>query len=72
MLYTNYYWGMHLMWWVVWLILLFWIFALPYDIPYQRQKKDSPLDVLQRRFASGEITNEEYQEKKEIIKKDLA
>ncbi|MEI6823098.1 MAG: SHOCT domain-containing protein [Bacteroidota bacterium] len=72
MLYTNYYWGMHLMWWVVWLILLFWIFALPYDIPYQRQKKDSPLDILQRRFASGEITNEEYQEKKEIIKKDLA
>jgi len=72
MLYTNYYWGMHLMWWVVWLILLFWIFALPYDIPYQRQKKDSALDILQRRFASGEITNEEYQEKKEIIKKDLA
>ena len=72
MLYTNYYWGMHLMWWVVWLILLFWIFALPYDIPYQRQKKDSALDILQRRFASGEITNEEYQEKKDIIKKDLA
>ena len=72
MLYANYYWGMNLMWWVVWLILLFWIFALPYDIPYQRQKKDSPLDILQRRFASGEITNEEYQEKKEIIKKDLA
>ena len=72
MFYTNYYWGMHLMWWIIWLMLLFWIFVLPYDIPYQRQKKDSALDILQKRLASGEITNEEYQEKKDIIKKDLA
>jgi putative membrane protein len=34
--------------------------------------KDSPLDILQRRLASGEITNEEYQEKKNILESDLA
>ena len=47
--------------------MLFWIFATPYTIPGQRSKKDSPLDILKKRFASGEITKEEYQEKKKLI-----
>ena len=67
MYYNGNFWGMHLIWWFVWLILLFWIFATPYDIPGQRKKKDSPLDILKKRFASGEITKEEYLEKKGII-----
>ena len=66
------FWGMHLIWWVIWLFLLFWIFAMPYNIPGQRMMKDSPLDILRRRFALGEITNEEYQEKKKILEDDLA
>jgi len=61
---------MHLIWWLVWIFLLFWIFALPYNIPGQRMKKDSPFDILQKRFALGEITNEEYLEKKRILEKD--
>jgi putative membrane protein len=47
--------------------MIFWIFATPYDIPGQRKRKNSPLDLLQRRFASGEITKEEYQDHKEIL-----
>lgn len=73
MMYGDYYYGgMHLVWWIVWIFLLFWIFALPYNIPGQRMRKDSPLDILQRRFAIGEITNEEYQEKKKILENDVA
>jgi len=49
--------------------MLFWIFALPYDIPFQRKRKDSALDILKRRLASGEISNEEYLEKKKILEK---
>jgi putative membrane protein len=71
MFYNTNYWGMGLIWWFVWIVLLFWIFALPYNIPGQRYKKDSPLDILQKRFALGEITNEEYQEKKKILENDL-
>ena len=71
MFYDGYHtWGMHLMWWFVWVIFLFWVFALPYDIPGQRKKKDSPVDILQKRLASGHITNEEYHEKKKIIEND--
>ena len=68
MYYDNYYfWGMHLAWWFVWLFLLFWIFVTPYDIPGQRTKNNTPLDILKKRLASGQINKEEYQEKKKIL-----
>lgn len=68
MYYENYhYWGMNLIWWVIWLVLLFWIFASPYPIPGQKSRKDTPLDVLKKRFASGQISEQEYLEKKKII-----
>lgn len=65
------FWGMHLIWWFAWIILLFWIFATPYNIPGQRKKNDSTFDILQKRFASGHITNDEYQEKKKMLENDL-
>ena len=68
MMYEGYnYGGMHFFWWFMWIIMIFWIFATPYNIPGQRRSKDSALDILQKRFASGAITNEEYQEKKKIL-----
>jgi putative membrane protein len=70
MYYGNYFWGMDLIWWFVWFVLLVWIFAIPYDIPGQRRKKDSALDVLKKRFASGQITREEYEESKKTLEKD--
>lgn len=70
MYYTYYFGGMHLVWWILWMMLIFWIFATPYDIPGQRRKKDSPLDILKKRLASGEISTEEYQEKKKILDND--
>ena len=65
--YTNYYYGMNVIWWVLWIILLFWIFAIPYDIPGQRRKRDSALDTLQKRYANGSITESEYLDKKRIL-----
>jgi putative membrane protein len=62
---------MNLIWWFIWAVMLFWIFAIPYDIPGQRKKKDSALDILQKRFASGEISNDEYREKKILLESDL-
>lgn len=67
MYYDYHFGGMHLVWWFIWMIFLFWIFVTPYNIPGQRTKKDTPLDVLKKRFASGQISNEEYREKKRIL-----
>ena len=69
--YNNSYWGMNMIWWVIWIIMIFWIFATPYNIPGQRMKNDSPLDILRKRFAAGEINNDEYQEKKKILEADM-
>lgn len=70
-MYDGYhFWGMHLIWWVIWVILLFWIFFTPYDVP-GRKRKDSPLEILQRRFASGEMSKEEYEERRAIIERDV-
>ncbi len=67
MYYENYYWGMSFIWWVLWIILLLWIFAVPYNIPGQRHKKDNALDILKKRYANGLITESEYYDKKKII-----
>ncbi len=68
MYYDGYhFWGMHLFWWIIWGIMLFTIFVTPYDIPGQRKRKNSALDILQKRFADGQITNEEYVEKKKLL-----
>jgi putative membrane protein len=58
---------MNLIWWFIWMVMIFWIFAFPYDIPRQRKKKDGPLDILQKRFAAGQINTIEYQEKKKLL-----
>ena len=59
--------GMHLIWWFIWAVFIFWIFATPYDIPGQKTKKDTPLDILKKRYAAGTITTEEYKEKKKHL-----
>ena len=71
MMYYNNYWGMDLIWWCAWIFMLLWIFAVPYDIPGQRNRKDSPLDVLLKRYANGEIGKEEYAERKKIIEIEM-
>ncbi|MGP8215526.1 MAG: SHOCT domain-containing protein [Bacteroidia bacterium] len=70
MFYNNYFGGMHFFWWVFWVMMLIWVFAIPYNIPGQRFKVDSPLDTLKKRLASGQITTEQYQEMKKTLEID--
>lgn len=62
--------GMHMIWWFFWIIILIWIFATPYDLPGQRRNRDTALDILKKRFAKGEITKEEFDEKKKFLNKN--
>jgi|AntDeeMinimDraft_4_1070355.scaffolds.fasta_scaffold17556_2 putative membrane protein len=68
--YEGSFWGMHLIWWIIWVILIAWIFFIPAKIPYQKSKKDSPLDILKTRFAKGELSKEEFEESKKILISD--
>lgn len=58
--------GMHLLWWLFWILLIVGFFALlePTSKAEARRRRMTPLDILQRRYAAGELTTEEYEERK--------
>jgi len=64
------FWGMHLIWWAIWFVLLGWIFFAPSSSSYSEIEDDDPLTSLKRRFAKGEITKSEYEESKKLLKSD--
>ena len=69
-MYEHHYWGMHFFWWLFWLILVLWLFSTRRKNLGQQTKEDSPLEILKKRFAKGEITKEEYEEIKNTLDKD--
>lgn len=70
MLNTSAFLGMDLIWWMVFLVLIVWIFIIPFDIPGQRNKSESPLEILKKRFAAGDITAEEFKRDSNLLKGD--
>lgn len=61
------FWGMHFFWWIFWIIILVWIFPTPYNLLGERTKTETPLDILKKRFVKGEITKEDFEEKKKFL-----
>lgn len=61
-------WGMHWAWWIFWILLvagLVWAMARSGGHPAQTEpRRETPLETLQRRYAEGEITTDEYEERK--------
>ena len=71
MSYTDgFFWGMHLIWWGIWFGALGWIFFGPSNWPYPEEEEDENLVTLKRRFARGEITKQEFEQSKKILKSD--
>lgn len=69
-LHTSAFLGMDLIWWAVFLVILIWIFIAPFDIPGKRRQRDSPLEILKKRFAAGEITAEEFKRDRNLLNSD--
>lgn len=66
----GFFWGMHWFWWIIWIFFIIWIFAIPYNIPGQRIEKENPLDILMKKYAAGEISTQEYEERRKILERD--
>ncbi len=66
-----YFWGMHWGWWFFWMFLwmLFFSFMAPMKRSTYRQMQ-SPLQLLQKRYAAGEITGEDYDERRTKLLRD--
>lgn len=67
-----YFWGMHSYWWIFWFVI--WISFFSFMMPMRRttyRQMQSPLQLLQRRYAAGEITSEEYEERRTKLQRDV-
>jgi len=51
-------------------MLLVWIFLTPWDVPGQKKKPDSPMEILKKRYARGEINKEQYEEMRGNLEKN--
>jgi putative membrane protein len=61
---ANHLFGMHVSWWFIVALVLVNIFDFFYQFSEAKSKKYSPLNILKRRLALGEISKEDYLEKK--------
>lgn len=64
--------GMHIFWWFFWVVvvlaIVFWGRG---DSRVRRERpRETPLELLRRRLANGEISPEEYEKRKVILERD--
>jgi putative membrane protein len=59
-------WGMHVLWWLFWVPIVMVLIVLTLTL-WRRGARNSPLDILQRRYASGDISTEEYLTRKKQL-----
>lgn len=62
------FWGMHVFWWLFWIAVMVVLFTSL--SPTSRRQSERPLEILQRRYATGEITTQEYEERKAALERD--
>jgi putative membrane protein len=74
--YPHHVWGMHWLWWLFWiLVIVAVLWALSRHLtrpapPPEQAPPESPLDRLERRYADGEISTEEYEERRALLLRD--
>jgi len=63
-------WNMHGFGWIFWLVviaLLVWFLVSFISTKNKNTPNESPLEILKKRFARGEITKQEFEEKKKAL-----
>lgn len=65
------FWGMHLFWWMLWVVLIVGgILLLARRPEGAARRRETPIELLQRRYAAGEISAEEYEARKTRLERD--
>ena len=70
MFYNHHFIGMH---WIWWLIIIVIVLLVTFDIiPYRSRTElnEDAMDILKKRFARGEIEQEEFEERKQVLKQN--
>ncbi len=65
--YNENFYGMHFFFWIFLIVI---VLAVIFILGKQRKnlKKETPLKILKKRFAKGEITKEEFEKSKKALK----
>ncbi len=62
----NFY-GMHFIWWIFGIAVAFWFIVA---ITRKKSGSETPMEILQKRYARGEISREKYEEIKKSFQED--
>ncbi|MEX2400454.1 MAG: SHOCT domain-containing protein [Rhodothermales bacterium] len=63
-------WGMHWGWLILWIVATVAIVLLIARSRSTRPRRKTPLEVLEQRYAAGEISTEDYEERKSRLQKN--
>ncbi|MEO8125383.1 MAG: SHOCT domain-containing protein [Burkholderiales bacterium] len=63
--------GMHGAWWIFGALLIGALLFFAWGRPWERGRRQTPHEVLQRRLANGEITPEEYEKRNALLDRDV-
>tara|TARA_R110000868_G_scaffold108031_7_gene295197 strand:- start:5641 stop:5865 length:225 start_codon:yes stop_codon:yes gene_type:complete len=71
MMYHDNYWNMGIMW-IVWLPIMVFCFIFLFRFfdkanANKFSEKESPMEILKRRYANGELSTAEFEERKKIL-----
>jgi len=68
MFYDHHFMGMHWIWWIT--IVAFVLLLVFNIIPYRPaiEPTEDALEILRKRFARGEIEQEEFEEREKVLK----
>lgn len=69
---THFMGSMHWLWWLFWLALIGVIVFYGWRRPDDRRRgpHESPHEMLKRRLANGDISAEEYEQRKVLLDRD--
>ena len=64
--------GMHGLWWIFWVAVICVVFFYGWGRTgaQEGRPRETPLEVLQRRLANGEVTPDEYEKRKALLNRD--
>ncbi|KRH98634.1 hypothetical protein AO057_07920 [Curvibacter sp. PAE-UM] len=64
--------GMHAFWWLFWVLLIVLVLfgSRPRSGERRERQRETPIDILRRRLANGEINAQEYEEIMLVLNRD--
>lgn len=65
--------GFHFVWWLLWIALLVgFVLWVARAVGGAGRTPQTPLEVLQRHYANGVITKDEYEERRRTLERDAS